>query len=96
MSDGLSWEAITTMGSLIGLLLTTIGSVGVVLLGAIFRRLGDLGEAMARQQTEMASIMERWKECRDGDHESHRRIWGTLDEHGRRIDEHERRIGAME
>lgn len=96
MSQGLSWEAITAIGTLLGIVLTALAAIGVSLLGGIFKRLGELSIAMAKQQSELGGLIERWHECRDGDHKTHERLWGSVEEHERRLDDHERRIGTLE
>lgn len=96
MKDGLTWEAITAIATVLGVLLTALAAVGVSLLGAIFKKLGQLGEAFATQQAHLTSFVDRCKDHRDAEHDTHKRLWATVEDHGRKLDDHERRISAFE
>jgi hypothetical protein len=92
ISQGLSWEAITAIVTIVG-----VGvSIMIALLGGILWKLSKLGETVAAATVEIAAGNKRFEECREHDREAHGRIFKTVEEHGRKLDDHEKRITDLE
>jgi hypothetical protein len=103
MSDGLSWGAIEAIAAVAAIIVGVIATIATSaisrvasLLAKVLDKLSAIAETVATMKAEAAALNANWQECRAHDREAHGRLFKAVEEHGRKLDDHEKRITDLE
>lgn len=91
----MEWTVFETIAAIVSLCAVFVGAA-IKLISRIDRIEGTVGGKMDKIETLMGIMADNFKELGDRNAKSHERIFAELEEHDKRLDNHELRLVQLE